>query len=150
MRRSVVTVVIVLAAIGSAVAATGALHRGASNLLGSKLGIYDAVFVIGRDGAGLRQLTRDQRFHDYAWSPDGRWIASVTRSMDANGIEVRGPLELVKPSATTVHDVRLGGFGSNVVWRSNGSIKLLVTPSVNVVATRLLDITPSGLVTRGT
>lgn len=150
MRRSVAVVVIVLAAIGSTLAATGALHRGASNLLGTRLGIYDAVFVIGRDGAGLRQLTRDQRFHGYAWSPDGRWIASVTTSVDPNGVDVPGPLELVEPSATTVQDVRLGGFGSNVLWQSNRSIKLLVTQSVsNLVDTRLLDIRPRGVVRRG-
>ncbi len=149
MRRSAVIVVIVLAAIGTAVAATGALHRAASNLLGTKLGFYDAVFVMGRDGAGLRQLTHDQRFHEYAWSPDGRWIAAVTRSVDAHGIDVQGPLELVELSATTVQDVWLGGFGSDVVWRSNGSIKLLVTRTVSDLDTRLLDISPSRGVRRG-
>jgi hypothetical protein len=47
MHRSVVTVVIVLAAIGSAVVATGELHRAVSNYLVPKLGSYDAVFVMG-------------------------------------------------------------------------------------------------------
>ena len=148
MRRPVVTVVLGLAAIGSALVVTGALRGAGSNLV-PNLGFYDAVFVIGRDGADLRQLTRDQRFHGYAWSPDGRWIASVTTSVDPNGVDVPGPLELVEPPATTVQDVRLGGFGSNVLWQSNRSLKLLVTQSVsNLVDTRLLDIRPRGVVRR--
>jgi hypothetical protein len=150
MRRSALIVVMMLAAIGTAVAATRALHRAASNLVGTKLGDYDAIFVIGRDGTGLSQLTHDQRFHGYEWSPDGRWIASFTRSVDAHGFDVAGPLELVEPSATTVQDVRLGGFGSDVVWRSNTSIKLLVTRTVSkLVATRLLDVGPHGAVRHG-
>jgi hypothetical protein len=55
MRRPAVIVVMVLAAIGTAVAATRALHRAASNLVGTKLGIYDTIFVIGRDLARQKQ-----------------------------------------------------------------------------------------------
>src|SRR5437588_10467219 len=90
MRRSAAIAVIVLVALGSAGVVIAALV-GAS---GSRLGMYGEVFAVGRDGAGLRQLTHDQRLHAYAWSPDGRWIAMTTRSVNAHGIDVPGPLEL--------------------------------------------------------
>jgi IstB-like ATP binding protein len=66
----------------------------------SDLGMYGEIFVVNPDGRGLRQLTHDQRFHSYAWSPDGRWIAAATRSVDAHGIEMPGPLELFERAAS--------------------------------------------------
>jgi WD40 repeat protein len=69
--------------------------------------------------------------------------------VDANGLEVQGPLEVIQPSATKVQDISLGGFGSDVVWRSNGSIAVLETSSLgHLVDTRLLTVRPSGAVRR--
>ncbi|MEJ2210175.1 MAG: hypothetical protein P8129_14225 [Anaerolineae bacterium] len=37
------------------------------------------VYVVARDGSGLRNLTEDQGHErDLAWSPDGRWLAYVS------------------------------------------------------------------------
>jgi hypothetical protein len=84
MRRSAVMAVVALGGAGVTIAA----------LLGafsSSLGTYGAIFVVGRDGRGLTRLTHDPRLHDYAWSPDGRWIAMATRSVNGHGIEMPGP-----------------------------------------------------------
>jgi dipeptidyl aminopeptidase/acylaminoacyl peptidase len=145
MRRSLVIAITALAAVGGVATAIAALQRGASENLDPKLGFYDAVFVVSRAGTHLRQLTHDRRFHGYAWSPDGRSIAAVTRSVDAHGVEVRGPLELVKPSSSTVRDVPLTAFATNAVWSSDVAIEVLATSTLGkLVDTRLLSIRPSG------
>jgi Tol biopolymer transport system component len=137
---------IVLVALGGAGVTIAALLGAFS----SSLGMYGAIFVVNREGRGLRRLTHDQRLHDYAWSPDGRWIATATRSVNAHGIDVPGPLELARASTSRVHDVFLGGFGSEIVWRSNTSIELLLTSSHSeVVDTRLVDVGLTGTVGRG-
>src|SRR5258708_6192977 len=146
MRRSAVMAVIALVALGGA-GVTIAVLLGAFS---SSLGMYGAIFVVDPDGRGLRRLTHDQRFHGYAWSPDGRWIAMATRSVNAHGIDVPGPLELARASTGRVHDVFLGGFASEIVWRSNTSIELLLTSSHSeVVDTRLVDVGLTGTVARG-
>jgi dipeptidyl aminopeptidase/acylaminoacyl peptidase len=146
MRRSALVAVIVLIALGSAGVTIAALV----GAFDSHLGEYGGIFVVGRDGSGLRQLTHDQRFHDNAWSPDGRWIAMTTRSADAHGLDVPGPLELARASTARVQDVFLGGFGSDVAWRSNSSIELLLTRSHReVVSTRLVDVGLEGTVRAG-
>jgi Tol biopolymer transport system component len=61
-----------------------------------------------------------------------------------------GPLELARTSTGGVHDVFLGGFGSDVGWRSNTSIELLLTSSHSeVVDTRLVDVGLTGTVRAG-
>jgi Tol biopolymer transport system component len=138
--------VIALVALGSAGVTIAALL----GAFGSSLGMYGAIFVADRDGGGLRRLTQDQRFHGYAWSPDGRWIATATRSVNPHGIDVPGPLELARASTGRVHDVFLSGFGSDIVWRSNTSIELLLTSSHSeVVNTRLVDVGLTGTVRLG-
>ncbi len=140
---------VVLAAVAGTIAAVVAIDRSDSDSLRAKLGVYDAVFVVARDGAKLIQLTHDRRFHDYAWSPDGRRIAAVTSSMDGHGADVQGPLELLQPSTKTARAVRLGGIGSNVVWRSNQSTQLLSTSSHGKIAdTRLIHVDADGTVRR--
>ena len=137
---------IVLVALGGAGLTIAALLGAFS----SSLGMYGAIFLVDRDGRGLRRLTHDQRLHDYAWSPDGRWIATATRSVDAHGIDVPGPLELARASTGGVHDVFLAGFGSNIVWRSDTSIELLLTSSHGeVVNSRLVDVGLTGTVRAG-
>jgi dipeptidyl aminopeptidase/acylaminoacyl peptidase len=146
MRRSAVIAVIVLVALGSAGVTIAALV----GAFDSHLGEYGGIFVVGRDGSGLRRLTHDQRFHEYAWAPDGRWIAMATRSVNAHGLDVPGPLELARASTARVQDVFLGGFGSDIAWRSNNSIELLLTSSHSeVVSTRLVDVGLKGTVRAG-
>ena len=57
------------------------------------------LFVVGRDGSGLRQLTHDDRFHGRpAWSSDGRLIASRVsgvRRRDGEFISTPGAIEIV-------------------------------------------------------
>jgi Tol biopolymer transport system component len=137
---------IVLVALGGAGVTIAAL----SGAFSSSLGTYGAVFVVDRDGRGLRRLTNDQRLHELAWSPDGRWIAMATRSVSQHGIDVPGPLELARASTGRVHDVSLGGFGSEIVWRSNTSMELLLTRSDSeVVDTRVVDVGLTGAIGRG-
>jgi len=146
MRRTGTVALIVLVALGG-VGVTIAALLGAFS---SSLGAYGATFLVDRDGRGLTRLTHDQRLHDYAWSPDDRWIATVTRSVDAHGIDVPGPLELAGASTSSFHDVLLGGFGSDIVWRSNTSIELLLTSSHGaVVDSRLVDVGLTGTVRAG-
>src|ERR1700694_4311605 len=100
MRRRFVVVAFVLVVVGGAVV----VYRGRH----SDLGEYGAVFVVSRAGAGLRQLTNDQRFHESeAWSPDGRSIVLTTKSVDAHGIDIRGPLEFLHPSGGKAKEVWL-------------------------------------------
>ena len=55
-----------------------------------------ALFIVNRDGSGLRQLNNDPRFHHQpAWSPDGEWIAYILwqgrgRGTDVHVINVAG------------------------------------------------------------
>ena len=123
MRRSAVMALITALALSGAGVGVAALLGAFS----SSLGEYGAVFLVNRNGGDLRRVTHDRRFHGYAWSPNGRWLAMSTRSVDAHGIDVPGPLELVEATTSRVHDVFLANFVEEVAWQSNTSIELVVT-----------------------
>jgi Tol biopolymer transport system component len=60
------------------------------------------VYVVGRDGRGLRRLTRRGRFLQPSWSPDGRRIAYLETVRGAFGVQV---LDLRRGAVTRIATV---------------------------------------------
>jgi Tol biopolymer transport system component len=70
--------------------------------VGSTLGDVDTLYVVGTDGAGLREITPPSSvlgFTFASWSPDGDWIVFIGAD---------GGLMLVHPDGTGLHRIALG------------------------------------------
>lgn len=94
------------------------------------LGRY-ALYVVGRDGKGLRRLSVAKFAHwDPAWSPDGRTIA-VTRDLRGNSESTCCSIALVNPDGTR--------------WRSVPNTDRGTFPSWSPDSRRLAFIRPDGL-----
>jgi Tol biopolymer transport system component len=91
---------------------------------GSNLPDKGQLFVVGRDGSGLRQLTHDDQFHGAAsWSPDSRLIACRTsgvRRKDGGFISTPGAIELVALNGSRTRLLRVGGAPSRPTWQHHG------------------------------
>jgi Tol biopolymer transport system component len=74
------------------------------------------VFVIRRDGRGLRRLTRRGGYAP-AWSPDGRWIAFLRRG-DIHVVRSSGGARrrLVNAPSRDALDTR-GEFATSLDWQ---------------------------------
>jgi TolB protein len=73
------------------------------------------LYVVGRDGRGLRRLTHTGRFLQPVWSPDGRRIAYLQDLRDRSRIEV---LDL---RSNRVRDVGTAGVKARLVWPPDGT-----------------------------
>lgn len=96
---------------------------------GAGLPEKEQVYVVGREGAGLRQLTHDDRFHGApAWSPDGRVIASATtgvRRTDGGAVDTPGAIELVASDGSRARQLRPGGYPSQPAWLDSRRLAFL-------------------------
>jgi Tol biopolymer transport system component len=75
------------------------------------------VFIIGRDGDGLRRLTRRGGYGP-VWSPDGKWIAFM-RAHDLYVVRTtgRGLRRLVNAPTPSPYDLR-GEFVTSLDWQT--------------------------------
>ena len=119
------------------------------------------LFVAGRDGSGLRQLTHGDRFHGAAaWSPDGRLIASRVSSVrhkDGEYIPTPGAIEVIAVGGSRTRLLRAGGSASSPAWQHEGRrlaflsrrgpLEARTTIVVMSLGARVLKRTPIGLVT---
>jgi len=74
------------------------------------------VYVVRRDGHGLRRRTRRGGYAP-AWSPDGRWIAFLRRG-DVHVVRSSGGAlrRLVNAPSRDAFDTR-GGFATSLDWQ---------------------------------
>jgi Tol biopolymer transport system component len=96
---------------------------------------YD-VFVVDRDGSGLRQLTNWPGEDGWpAWSPDGRWIAFTTTHNASAG---ERSIWIMRANGAGKHRVAAGEFP---VWSPDGRFLMF---SGSDDASHLLVVRPDG------
>ncbi len=105
------------------------------SMLHGPYGDYGRIFVVNRDGTGLRQVSPEVAATDYkfddspAWSPDGTQLVFSRSgdlfliSADGTGListGVQGEQPAWSPDGTTIAYGSIGG-GQDGVWAMNGS-----------------------------
>ncbi len=85
------------------------------------------LFIIGRDGSGLQQLTTDRsRRRGARWSPDGKWI-----SFHSNGASGTYQIWMIRPDGSELtRATNLPGGAVEARWSPDGS-RLLVLASAD-------------------
>ena len=106
--------------------------------------ISNEIFVVGRDGTGLRQLTNLYFAVAPAWSRDGRWIACV-----GDGPGHQHAYWLVSPDGSTTRFLTDGAaFNGAPAWSPDSSELLYFAPDDSLHAIHL-DGSSDRVVLRG-
>jgi Tol biopolymer transport system component len=78
------------------------------------------VYVVGRDGKGLRKLTDDERSRmGAAWSPDGRAIAVLAGTVEGSSVRMT-TLEVLPADGGRTRRFELGDVQSFPEWSRDG------------------------------
>ena len=108
------------------------------------------LFVIGRDGSGLQQLTTDRSRHRGArWSPDGKWI-----SFHANDAGGTYQIRVIRPDGSEstpaasfpggAVEARWAPDGSSLLALSTSGTRIVSAPGGRGPETALRRVTPDG------